>query len=274
MSNFSNSRLLMTVAVLVALPGIWAQGQGVTASVGIVNDAVAEGQPVMLALEFKNDSGETVFVDLGRYFEQHLSASALTPTGQTLAKVYRERGGLSGSGAVEVAAGGSTQVFYLANNWFPVFSKGTYLLRVAVPPYARGSADARIPIVQPEEIEVRVVAHESGDPRATSARFFSVIQSGNYDNAKVAATALLLMRDSVAVSYLVAAVRQKPLLDTTVIQGLGQFSDNDDAVDTLIYFLREGGFHATLARIALESIAHSATRPDLIRRIGVALGSQ
>jgi hypothetical protein len=101
-----------------------------------------------------------------------------------------------------------------------------------------------------------------------------VIQSGNNHNAVVATAALALIRDPVAVPYLMAAVRQNPLLDTTVIQGLGHFPDNEDAVDTLIYFLREGGFHATLARIALESVAHSATRPDLIRRIGVALGKQ
>src|SRR5258707_479186 len=101
MSNFSNSRLLSTVAALVALPGIWAQGQGVTASIGIVNDAVAEGRPVMLALEFKNESGETVYIDLGRHFEEHVSASVLAPNGQTLAKANQDRGGLSGAGAVE-----------------------------------------------------------------------------------------------------------------------------------------------------------------------------
>jgi hypothetical protein len=274
MSNFSNSRLLSTVAVLVALPGIWAQGQSVTASVGIVNDAVAEGQPVILALEFKNESSETAYIDLGRHFEEHVSASVLAPNGQTLAKANQDRGGLSGAGAVEVAAGGSSKVLYLVSDWFPAFAKGTYRLRVGVPPYARGDVGARIPILQPEEIEVRVAAHESADAKAMSARFFSVIQSGNYDNAKVAATALVLMGDSVAVPYLVATIRQKPLLDTTVIQGLAHFPDNEDAVDTLIYFLREGGFHAMLARIALESITNSATRPDLIRRIGVALGNQ
>jgi len=162
------------------------------------------------------------FVDLGRHFQENVAASVLTPAGQTIAKTELIRGGLSPAGAIEVPGGESRQVLYLASAWFPVFKEGTYRLRLAVPLYARGVRSARIPIIQPEEIEIRVYPHDLRNTRKTCERFFSLLtQSGNYDKAAVVIPALALMEDAAAVPYLLAAVRENSLLDTLVIRGIG-----------------------------------------------------
>jgi hypothetical protein len=190
----------------------------------LADDEVSLHEPVRLDLTIRNRSTKRVEVDLGHNARSNLAFVVTTPDGTRHVLPRPAAQGLGISGEVTLEPGQSHTERYLLNEWFPFPLAGTYTIEAALsgrPRLGHRSITTSAPqiltlIVAPrDEKRLEAVVRQL----ATTA-----IHEKNAEKQMVAANALSLIDDPVAVPHLIQLLRSRSWSRAEAARGLARIA--------------------------------------------------
>ena len=221
-------QLSQIVAVVSLFLGVGAIAQRSPppdeANIALEKSIVTEHEPVILDIRFQSPPSTSLDFDPG-YDWRNVWVKVVDPSGHAWERspeVPQE--GMKFSNAVHVDAGTERTISVVADEWFSFGEQGLYQIDVVL----RG-----FPSRVSAKLSLRVEPRDNDALKAACSGLLARVNgSESFASSLVAAKALSIVKDPVAIPYLAEAMKRREFV-SLMIGALAQLKTND-AVDALI----------------------------------------
>jgi hypothetical protein len=227
-------------------------------------------EPVLLILEIRNDSRESMHIDLGKDRKENFLFAITPPGGGRIQLPQLRRSGFGRGGNVEIAGGDEYSQSIVLNEWYDFNEIGSYDIEMR---FAKLVFTGDEVVGAREHFELRFdigVRSEEVLMKRCEALVAGIESSNSYERWSEGALALSYIKDPIAIPYLKKILGANKLVEPTAILGLERIG-TPEAARALSSGLEITTNHAsTLAKAALLRMESATSDPQMkqeIRRI-------
>jgi hypothetical protein len=166
-------------------------------------------EPIAATISLRNGLAEAVHVDLGLDARSHIVLTIRPPSGDVCVARFEPPGELSTIGEMTLAPGQAHVQPVFLDEWYDFAEPGTYRIEMSLAERPRTNSGAPVAPRLPGPLDIRV---GSRDPdrlaRLCDALRAAVLRAPGWGDAREAAHALGLVRDTIAVDFIADVLRR------------------------------------------------------------------
>lgn len=240
----------------------------------IVESHLTLHEPVVIRVSAENTGDESVVIEFGANFKEGLQIRIIDPNGKTIAVPAYQPMGLSRVGTVQLRSKGRYVRDFVVNDWYEFASSGQYSIGVLLRHPIRVGAESLPP--PPEFFASLVIdSRDEAALRKKCEALLSILMNPSIrfedtEAVLVAANELGLVRDPIAVEYLVRATNAPvDIANGRAVRALAELG-TEEALLALNAISQKPGYLADEARLHLGRIQELNRDPVLRERLRAA----